>query len=135
LVDTVTVTVILGRSCRGNERRRVIGDTLQFPGTVGLIEFIRRIGFVELIHILELTTFGIVGIDEALEGAGWGFRSVLLRGHLLGRLDRHGLLRLGGHRLHMGKGRGSNGWTHLTLDRVVVITLQSTLELVAVFVT
>ena len=32
----------------------------------------------------------------------------------------------------MDKRRGNNGWTHLTLYRVIVITLQSALDFVAI---
>jgi hypothetical protein len=58
----------------------------------------------------------------------------LLHGHFrLGLLC--GRFRLGlllQNRFHMGKGRGSNRWAHLSLHRITVITLQPAWDFVAV---
>jgi hypothetical protein len=141
MVNAVSITIILGRGGTGNKTSWILGNTLQFPSPI------RRIGFVVLNFGLKLTAIRIVGINDALEGALEELRSRLVQGLLLRRfrfdfrfvgLFRHGLLRLvpffHRNRLHMGKRRGNNGWTHLTLYRVVVITLQSALDFVAILV-
>jgi hypothetical protein len=121
-VMLVTVTIVLGGSGTCNETRWEIGDT---------IALIAALITTFIIAFLELTAVGIVRIDEALEKGHLRIRNrLLLRGLLLGRF-RLGLLLLR-NRLHMGKGRGNHGWTHLTLHRITVITLQSAWDFVAV---
>jgi hypothetical protein len=125
-VMLVTVTIVLGGSGTCNETRWESGDTV-FELTAFIIAY------------LELTAVGIVRIDEALEEGHLRIRNRLLLqgllrrfrlGILLGRF-RLGLLLLG-NRLHMGKGQGNHGWTHRTLHRITVITLQSAWDFVAV---
>jgi hypothetical protein len=130
----VTVTIVFGGSGTCNETRWEIGDTVFELTAFTVFELTAFTVFV------ELTAIGIVRVDEALQEGYLGIRNRLLLRGLLRRFRLGGLLlghfRLGllllRNRFHMGKGRGNHGWTHLTLHRITVITLQSAWDFVAV---
>jgi hypothetical protein len=67
----VTVTIVLGGRGTCNETRREIGDTIAFritiPFRIALTAFAFALIAALKFFVLELTTIGIVRIDEALE--------------------------------------------------------------------
>ena len=136
MIYAISITIVFRGSGTGNKASWVVGNA-SFISLVATT-FIPFIVF--LCFSFKLTTLWTIGIQKANHRGDWRIRNRLLQGLLLHYFFRHGLLRLGlllllnRSRFHMGKGRGNNGWTHLTLHRVVVITLQSTLDPIAILV-